>query len=167
MYPVAEKADNLQPLEAQIKKSTGFPQETSASPPKTWIAATPLAAWCLTIFVLSSVPGNKYPQVQWEHADKLVHFALYFWVGVFGLVFFRSRSAGPLAAAVFGILYGLSDEIHQLWVPRRTFSFTDWAADSVGVIIGIFAILALHRLRPVPQDSQQQNKQPSERMEPS
>lgn len=111
---------------------------------KSVLPVVPLAVWCLLIFTLSSVPGNKYPDVSWEPADKLVHVGLYFWVGVFSWIFFRSRSAGAWSAAAFGILYGLSDEIHQLWVPRRSFSWFDWLADSIGVMLGILVIFALH-----------------------
>lgn len=133
-----------------------------------WVAAVPLAAWCFVIFVLSSVPGNKYPQVQWEHADKLVHICIYFWVGVFGWIFFKSRGAGVFSAFAFGVLYGLSDEIHQLWVPRRTFSMTDWIADSVGVVVGIILIFTLHRRRTSTDKFHRKNKSSSpERMEAS
>jgi VanZ family protein len=124
-------------------------EKGASTPPKPvrlkpWIALAPLAAWCLLIFALSSVPGNKYPQVQWEHADKLMHVLLYFWVGVFALLYFRSLGAGPLSAVLFGIIYGLSDEVHQLLVPRRSFSLYDWGADSVGAILGVASVLLWH-----------------------
>ncbi len=36
---------------------------------------------------------------------------------------------------IFAMLYGLSDEIHQLFVPKRNFDWWDWCADIVGAIL--------------------------------
>lgn len=109
------------------------------------IAAIPLVIWCLIIFILSSIPGDKYPQVNWEYTDKIVHVGLYFWVGVFSVIFFRSRGSRHATPVLFGIAYGLSDEIHQLWVPQRTFSFVDLTADSIGIILGVTALYLYNR----------------------
>jgi VanZ family protein len=38
---------------------------------------------------------------------------------------------------VFSALYGLSDEFHQLFVPRRQFDLKDLAADVAGGTIGL------------------------------
>ncbi|OJU16631.1 MAG: hypothetical protein BGN88_01290 [Clostridiales bacterium 43-6] len=35
-------------------------------------------------------------------------------------------------------LYALSDEIHQLFVPERTFQLIDLCMDSIGILLGIF-----------------------------
>ena len=40
---------------------------------------------------------------------------------------------------VIGILYGLSDEIHQSFVPNRTCTISDFLADSTGVILALAA----------------------------
>ena len=42
---------------------------------------------------------------------------------------------------VFGLVsfYGLSDELHQRFVPGRSCEFGDWLADSLGAALGIFA----------------------------
>jgi VanZ family protein len=37
-----------------------------------------------------------------------------------------------------GSLYGLSDEVHQYFVPGRTSSIIDFMADTAGVMIGVF-----------------------------
>lgn len=100
-----------------------------------------LAGWCLLIFILSSVPGNRYPQVRWEHADKLVHILLYIPVGFFAVMYFRQRRLGVYLAWMFGVFYGFTDELHQLLVPRRSFSLGDILADAVGVTVGIVAYL--------------------------
>jgi VanZ family protein len=39
------------------------------------------------------------------------------------------------AATIIGVLYGISDEIHQLFVPGRYFSLQDILINSIGVIL--------------------------------
>ena len=40
-------------------------------------------------------------------------------------------------AAGFALLYGASDELHQLFVPTRLGSFIDVAVDAFGILLGI------------------------------
>lgn len=107
-----------------------------------------LMCWCLIIFVLSSVPGNRYPQVQWEYSDKAVHVCLYLAGGVFSAMWFSTRQIRLSAAILFCIFYGLTDELHQLLVPRRSFSLSDLAADSIGSVIGVTLFAAVSLFRP-------------------
>ena len=48
-----------------------------------------------------------------------------------------SRRGLVLTALVFCILYSLSDEIHQAFVPGRNADGWDMAADAAGAIIGM------------------------------
>jgi polysaccharide biosynthesis protein VpsQ len=41
---------------------------------------------------------------------------------------------------IFAILYGLMDEIHQIFVPFRTFSIFDLIKDAIGVIVIAYLI---------------------------
>lgn len=52
----------------------------------------------------------------------------------------RARAAwtAPLAAS----LYGISDEIHQIFVPLRACDPADWAVDTVAAILGSAAVIA-------------------------
>lgn len=47
----------------------------------------------------------------------------------------RLRSTLPLGCVVFSSLYGLSDEIHQAFVPGRSPEWGDWLADTAGALI--------------------------------
>jgi len=53
------------------------------------------------------------------------------------------------ALVLLGSLYGVSDEWHQSFVPGRDPSLGDWAADTVGVLLGywITAVILRHRAR--------------------
>jgi VanZ family protein len=116
--------------------------------------------WAATIFVLSSFPGSAYPATNLFQADKLVHVALYGLLG--GLCargFVRSgRGAhlGSLAvtaiAAAVSTLYGISDELHQWFVPGRTADWRDVVADSAGSALGaVVIVVALRRRHRAPR----------------
>jgi VanZ family protein len=93
----------------------------------------PAAAWAGVIFFLSSRPTLPVePRI--PHFDKIAHFGAYAVLGAL-LAFAAARSRAPLAVAVaLGVLYGASDEIHQMFVPGRSPDVLDWAADAAGVL---------------------------------
>lgn len=41
-------------------------------------------------------------------------------------------------AIVIAALYGVSDEVHQCFVPMRSCEVWDWAADLLGSVAGVF-----------------------------
>jgi VanZ family protein len=60
----------------------------------------------------------------------------------------RGMKAVAIALAIC-VFYGLTDEIHQLFVPGRAFQASDLVMDSIGSIIGILLICVLkNRLQP-------------------
>ena len=107
-----------------------------------------VAAWCLLIFVLSSVPGRNLPEMPAQNADKVVHGLVY---GVLGALFQWAvrrtwRVSGPAGAALAVVLataYGVSDELHQLLTPGRSADVYDVFADAVGAGIGVLAMSIL------------------------
>ena len=97
----------------------------------------PAAAWAGVIFFLSSRPTLPV-EPRFPHFDKVAHFGAYAVLGAL-LAFAADRSRTPLAAAVLlGVLYGASDEIHQMYVPGRSPDVLDWAADAAGVITACY-----------------------------
>jgi VanZ family protein len=101
---------------------------------------------------LSSISDR--PGVDWlPIGDKIAHVALY---GVLGgaLAWSRWSERGRPVHAVLlglGLLYAVSDEWHQSFVPGRTASLADLAADAVGLFLGYFTLLALmSRSSPLP-----------------
>lgn len=100
------------------------------------LAWLPAVAWAGTIFWLSSrsrVPGPELPGF-----DKAAHFGAYAVLGWL-LAFAAERSRLPLwVAVVLGLLYGASDEIHQVFVPGRAPDVLDWFADAAGIAAATF-----------------------------
>ena len=43
-----------------------------------------------------------------------------------------------VAAIVFTAMYGILDELHQLYVPGRTFSYFDMELDALGGLLIVF-----------------------------
>ena len=52
-------------------------------------------------------------------------------------------------ALSFSVLYALSDEVHQIFVPTRTFQIQDLIVDAFGALLGLFLFqtLAVSRQR--------------------
>jgi len=122
------------------------PESTSRGHPRypRWLVVWgPAAGWAVVLFLLSELQG--VPLRPWVALnDKAVHLALYSVLGgLLGWATFASRrprwpgnGIPPFVAICVGWLYGLSDELHQAFVPGRTPSVGDWLADAVGVVVG-------------------------------
>jgi VanZ family protein len=77
--------------------------------------------------------------------DKLGHLALY---GVLGLALAWGRghaqvSIPHILLLAIGALYGMTDEVHQMFVPGRQPDLADWVADVIGLAIGYGTALTL------------------------
>ena len=44
------------------------------------------------------------------------------------------------AAILLTSLYGLSDEVHQAFVPFRDSNWLDWVADTIGAAVGVVGV---------------------------
>lgn len=60
---------------------------------------------------------------------------LYLCIVLVFLSFGRLRKWQEVTAAVIALSYGLADEIHQLYVPFRSFSIGDLLKDTIGIIV--------------------------------
>ena len=109
------------------------------------------------IFIISSQP--KLPPIpglgcleELSSSDKIKHVAAY---AVLGWLVWRalgdrySRGARSLLVLAISVAYGISDEIHQKFVPNRTCDICDLAADALGVCIALIAMWAKPRLQTI------------------
>lgn len=98
-----------------------------------------LISYCILIFILSSIPGDNFPEVNFEFSDKIVHVIIY---GILCTLFFYSlnnqgksvklQKFSPEFALFFTAVYGITDELHQYFVPNRSCELSDWIADITG-----------------------------------
>lgn len=106
-----------------------------------------LISYLLLIFIASSIPGEEIPKIGFEFSDKLIHAVVYL---ILFILFFYSlkyqtksvklRNNAIMFAGIFSALYGVTDEIHQKFVPMRSCELSDWIADVTGVVIGFVLV---------------------------
>lgn len=110
----------------------------------------PLVAYCAVIFIQSSRPA-PVELSGWYAGDKLLHLAGYAVLGalcVRALGTLRLRQNIRLLMVVsilFSFLYGISDEIHQYFVPSRQADMLDALFDGLGGALGVFFYLFLEK----------------------
>ena len=102
-----------------------------------------------TIFFLSSLSGSSVPVL--KISDKVLH-AVEF--GGLALLVCRAvRAQAPafssrlvaMVSILSAIGYGITDELHQLFVPNRMMDFTDVAADSLGALLAAWVWMKVGR----------------------
>lgn len=104
----------------------------------TWL---PVVVWAGVIFALSSVPSLSSGLGSWDVAlRKLAHVSEY---AVLGALLRRGLPAGP--AVLAGVLYAVSDELHQTFVPGRHGAPLDVAIDGFGIVIGVLLVQRARR----------------------
>ena len=79
---------------------------------------------------------------------KIAHFSIYTLVGFLLMALFSTyenikRKYQIYISTIIGILYAISDEIHQSFTPGRGPKITDVFIDSLGVLFGITVILLI------------------------
>ena len=130
------------------------------------IRLLPPFLWALLIFILSSRP-NPISFLPYETIWEIEHtrilgvrgdnilwgIAHIFTYGVLAFLVVRAFAhhwdpTPRLVWIAFAVtlLYGVSDEIHQLFVPGRGFQFYDILMDGVGALIGL-SMYTLHRFK--------------------
>jgi VanZ family protein len=106
----------------------------------------PAVLWMGVIFFLSTLPESATPGRD-ILPDKVCHGGEYFILAFLILFALQRTTRASFSTAfwitlVWAVLYGLSDEIHQLYVPTRQFAIGDLLADVGGVVL-LFLILWL------------------------
>lgn len=115
----------------------------------------PALLWGGAIFVSSSIASADLPKLDIWSADKIVHFGVYFVLAALVHRALRHPAAPKgvrehhlLVMIVVTALYGLSDEIHQSFVPGRNPSLLDLLADAGGAVLYALLFLLWNRHRP-------------------
>jgi len=102
--------------------------------------------YALAILAVSSIPGGYFPEKGVLSLDKVFHFVEYF---IFTLLVAsayiysanrRHRMKWIAYTLRIGIMFPISDEIYQSFIPGRTSSWLDIIADLSGVTIALFSL---------------------------
>jgi len=95
----------------------------------------PLIAYCILIFLQSSFPSiESVPEL--PYIDKLLHFIAYAALGALFLRAYKTLRIRNninlliMLSILSSSLYGISDELHQYFVPLRSAEWMDIFADS-------------------------------------
>lgn len=120
----------------QFDRATPGPANRLMRP---WLFA--LLGWAGIIFLLSSFPNPPGPHgPEWQsYAAHTVEYAVFAFLATRLLAAIWPASPRwrlALAAWVLAVLYGLSDELHQAFVPGRDASLLDVAFDALGAAVG-------------------------------
>ncbi len=103
----------------------------------------PVFIYCLLIFMQSSYPSPESVP-DWPYIDKLLHIAVYALLGALFLRAFKTLRIQHnlklvmILSILLSSLYGISDEIHQYFVPFRNADFMDALADMIGSVGGVY-----------------------------
>ena len=110
-----------------------------------------VAGWAVVILTGTSVPGSGLEGI-WTPRDKLMHFAGYLPLGflLYRALALTARSSAKWVLAGIalgaGSLFALLDELHQKFIPGRSYDTADWIADVCGLAAGIAVALATERI---------------------
>jgi hypothetical protein len=93
----------------------------------------------ILIFYMSSIESKNIPGISFPLRSVIYHFAIFAFFCFFlliGLVKGKNNNKQLIfIGVIIAILYGISDEIHQLFVPGRCCSIDDILVDSIGILI--------------------------------
>ena len=81
---------------------------------------------------------------------KIAHYSIYL-VGGILIIFFistivKSEGRGVLYSTLIGLIYAITDEIHQMFMDGRTAKVTDVYIDTLGVITGIVIYFTIKKI---------------------
>ena len=108
---------------------------------KIYIRFIPMVCIMGIIFYVSHQPYDFAPLPPLVGFDKLLHVIAYstlagtFLYGLQPFTHSSNRSFSALVVVLFCIIYGISDEYHQSFIPGRFSSFWDVLADGLGALL--------------------------------
>ncbi|GJQ64459.1 MAG: teicoplanin resistance protein VanZ [Melioribacteraceae bacterium] len=103
----------------------------------------PLIVYWIILFTATSLPGRSLPKLFITFGDKLKHFAAYLILAILLSITLRLQNKYPRLkdeyvkyTVVISSIYGIFDEIHQIFIPGRSFDLLDYVADLAGIALG-------------------------------
>jgi len=111
----------------------------------------PMLSMMAGIFYVSNQPGNVFRLPKIPGIDKLLHAGAYGMLALtvlFAIQPFSIKCSGrwfAIGVVLFCLFYGISDEFHQSFVPHRSVSIWDVAADVIGGMVVVFYWYKMHQ----------------------
>lgn len=116
-----------------------------------WFEKHNKLSWIITIliaffiFYISSLSFESAPSGGFGYKTIMYHFYAFFFFSIF---LFISLIKGKKKNLIFicfvlSIFYAISDEIHQVFVPNRSFAIFDILIDSTGVLLAGYLYLSV------------------------
>jgi len=108
---------------------------------KYWL---PVFIWAVIIFTFSSFPTVQTAEIDWQDfiVKKTAHLAEYALLAILIYRTLKIKSSNKKKAAIFAlvitVLYAITDEYHQSFVPGRQARIRDVIIDGVGGTLGIY-----------------------------
>lgn len=99
-----------------------------------------LVVWAAAIFAASSIPGSGLPATGLAPVAHFVEYAVLAGLIMWTLLPERGDLASAALAVALAVLYGLSDELHQAFVPGRTPDPADVLVDLIGAVFGALLV---------------------------
>lgn len=97
--------------------------------------------WAALIFIISSIPGSRIPNLFFfqDTAFHISEYAIFAWLINRALKkYYPALHYIPCfyLTVIISLIYAISDEFHQAFVPYRDPSLFDVSWDTIGAIIG-------------------------------
>lgn len=108
---------------------------------------TPVVVWALVIFTFSSQPSTRASQIHWQ--DFIIKKSAHMFVfGNLAFLIYRAlvnttdarRKSAAYIAILCAIIYGFSDEFHQMFTPGREPTLRDVGFDTLGALLALSAV---------------------------
>lgn len=93
--------------------------------------------WTAILFTLTSIPKLSSPIDDSLNFDKLAHLVVYLIFAFLFIKMFKAKmqSQKLKVLSILAVTVPVLDELHQIPIPGRTFSFLDILADFLGFLI--------------------------------
>ncbi len=101
----------------------------------------PAIAWAALIFALSGIPTLTTGLGSWDVVLRKIGHATEYAI----LAALLLRAVREVPAWALAVVYAISDELHQHWIPGRAGKPLDVAIDATGALVGV--LLARRLLR--------------------
>jgi VanZ family protein len=109
--------------------------------------------WVGTIFVLSAIQ-NPALDLEIPHVTVNSFFKHFVEYGILGVLtfnlfrqIFRNQKKAVVFSVLFPFLYGVTDEIHQYFVPTRICDYPDVIVDTLGGLAGVLLLVLILYLK--------------------